>query len=101
MHLTVFLRYLHDVHEMTAYKTGPVHPSVCLSVCIIQLENCWTDLDEITYDFMPLGSTAKSCISTSYTRNANMADELTCETESTLAPLTVESNNDELLKTFG
>jgi hypothetical protein len=37
------MRSLHDVHEMNAHRSGH------LSVRMIQLENRWTDLDEIWY----------------------------------------------------
>jgi hypothetical protein len=37
--------YLHDVHEMNAHKADHFY----LSVRIIQLDNRWTDLDEIWY----------------------------------------------------
>jgi hypothetical protein len=40
-----FMRSLHDVHEMNAYRAS----HVCLSVRIIILENCWTDLNKIWY----------------------------------------------------
>jgi hypothetical protein len=39
------MRSLHDVHQMNAYMAD----HVCLSVRMIQLENRWTDLDEIWY----------------------------------------------------
>jgi hypothetical protein len=43
------MRYSHDVLEMNAYRAGHVCLSVCPSVRMIQLENRWTDLDEIWY----------------------------------------------------
>jgi hypothetical protein len=39
------MRSLHNVHEMNTYRAG----HVCLSIRVIQLENRWTDLDEILY----------------------------------------------------
>jgi hypothetical protein len=33
--------------------------SVCLSVRIIQLKNCWTDLDEIWYERCAIGDYPK------------------------------------------
>jgi hypothetical protein len=41
----LILRSLHDVHEMNTSRAD----HVCLSVRMIQLENRWTDLDEIWY----------------------------------------------------
>jgi hypothetical protein len=58
----VVMHSLHDVHEVNAYRA--VH--VCLSICIIQLENRWTDLDEIWLDIMPLGTSVKSYFTVSY-----------------------------------
>jgi hypothetical protein len=40
---SVITRSLHDVYEMNAYTAY----HVCPSVHMIQLKNCWTDLDEI------------------------------------------------------
>jgi hypothetical protein len=55
-HYDVFiLRSLHDVHEMNAKRAG----NVCLSVRMIQLENRWTDLDEICYGRYATGDYAK------------------------------------------
>jgi hypothetical protein len=45
------MRSLHDVHEMNAHRAG----HVCLSVRMIQLENRWTDLDEIWYGYYAIG----------------------------------------------
>jgi hypothetical protein len=42
-----FLCSLHDVHKMNVYRTDHACLSVHASVCIIKLENHWTDLDEI------------------------------------------------------
>jgi hypothetical protein len=42
-HHGVIMRSLHDVCDMNAYSTGYVR----LSVRMIQLENRWTDFDEI------------------------------------------------------
>jgi hypothetical protein len=39
---------LHDVYEMNAYRTDPVCLSVRPSVCMVQIKNTWTDLDEIS-----------------------------------------------------
>jgi hypothetical protein len=39
--------YLHDVHEVSTYRAGPV----CLSMRMIHLKDCWTDLGEISYGF--------------------------------------------------
>jgi hypothetical protein len=39
------MRSLHDVHAGKAYEADPVRPSVRM----IQLENRWTDCDEIWY----------------------------------------------------
>jgi hypothetical protein len=55
---------LHDVHEMNAYRAG----HVCLSVRMIQLENHWTDLDEIWYGRYAIGDTLKSYLSIFYNR---------------------------------
>jgi hypothetical protein len=44
-HPPVIMRSLHDAHEMNAYRAG----HVCLSVRMIQLDNRWTDVDEIWY----------------------------------------------------
>jgi hypothetical protein len=56
------MRSLHYVHEMKAYMAG----HVCPSVRMIQVENHLTDLDEIWYGLMPLGTTLKSYFSVSY-----------------------------------
>jgi hypothetical protein len=40
---------LHDAHEMNTYKAGHVCLSDHLQVHMIQLENRWTDLDQIWY----------------------------------------------------
>jgi hypothetical protein len=56
----------------------------CLSVRKIQLENHWTDLDNIWYGRYACGSTLKSYFLISATCNTNMADERTCEVVSTL-----------------
>jgi peptidoglycan biosynthesis protein MviN/MurJ (putative lipid II flippase) len=48
---TFIMRSLHEVHEMNAYSFYQ-----CLSVCMIQLENHWTDMGErvkFDMDFMP------------------------------------------------
>jgi hypothetical protein len=44
--LRYYARSLHTVHEMNTYRTG----HVCLHVRMIQLENRWTDLDDIWYE---------------------------------------------------
>jgi hypothetical protein len=43
----LIMRSLHEVHERNAYRAGRVCLSVRLSARMIQLENHWTDLDEI------------------------------------------------------
>jgi hypothetical protein len=51
-----------------AYKVGYVCLSVCLSVRKIQLENRFTDLDEILYGRYAIGDYTKSYFSVSCTR---------------------------------
>jgi hypothetical protein len=43
------MRFLHEMHGENTLWTGSVCPSVRPSLHIIQLENHWTDLDEIWY----------------------------------------------------
>jgi hypothetical protein len=54
---------LHDVHEMNAYSLVMF---VCVSVRMIQLENRWTDLDEIWYGRYAIGTALKSYFAISY-----------------------------------
>jgi hypothetical protein len=42
------MRSLHEVHEMNAYRAGQSSLAF-VSVRMIQLENRWTDLDEICH----------------------------------------------------
>jgi hypothetical protein len=41
----IFMRSLHDAHEINAYRAD----YVCLPVRMIHLENRWADLEEIWY----------------------------------------------------
>jgi hypothetical protein len=43
--MLIFMHSLHDVHEI----------NVCLFVHMIQLDKCWTDLDEILYGRYAIG----------------------------------------------
>jgi hypothetical protein len=52
---SIFMRSLHDVHEMNA---GLVM-SVCLSIRMIQLESSWTNLDEMWYGCYAIGDYPK------------------------------------------
>jgi hypothetical protein len=56
MHLDcrIILHSSHDVHGMNAYVAGRV------SVRMIQLKNCWPDLDKISYGSYAIVSTLKS-----------------------------------------
>jgi hypothetical protein len=45
------MRSLHNVHEMNANRAD----HVCLSVRMIQLDNLWTDLDEIWNGYYAIG----------------------------------------------
>jgi hypothetical protein len=58
------MRSLHDVYEMDAYRAG----HVCLSVRMIQLENRWTDFDEILYGRYAIGECMKIVLSNSCNR---------------------------------
>jgi hypothetical protein len=49
------MRSVRDVYEMNEYRAG----HVCLSVRMIQLENSWTDLDEIWYGRYAIGDYPK------------------------------------------
>jgi hypothetical protein len=57
------MRSLHDLHEMNTYRAGHVCLSVRLSVHIIQLENLWTDVDEICYGRYAIGVYPKIVLS--------------------------------------
>jgi hypothetical protein len=46
---------LHNVHEMNTYMAG----HACLSICMIQLENRWMDLEEIWYGHYAIGDYPK------------------------------------------
>jgi hypothetical protein len=61
---------------------------------MIQLENGWTDLDEIWYGRMPLGLPQNRTFQLRTIGNTNMAEEQTCEVGSTLAPLTIGPYDD-------
>jgi hypothetical protein len=51
------MRSLHDVHEMVAYRAS----HICLSVFrMVQLENRWTDSDEIWYGLYAIGDYPKT-----------------------------------------
>jgi hypothetical protein len=67
---SVFIRSLHDVHELNAYRPG----LVCLSVRTIKLENRWTDLDEIWYGRYATGNYPKT-VQFPTIGNTDMADE--------------------------
>jgi hypothetical protein len=49
------VRSLHYVHEIIAYRANHVCLSLRLSVRMIQLENRWTDLDDIWYGSYAIG----------------------------------------------
>jgi hypothetical protein len=53
--LDIIMRSSYGVHEVNAYRDAHVYLSVCLSVRMIQLENRWTDLDEILYGYYATG----------------------------------------------
>jgi hypothetical protein len=57
------MRYLHDVHKISTYKSIL---SVYQSVHMIQLENSWTDLDEIWHGRYAIGDSLKSYFSIFY-----------------------------------
>jgi hypothetical protein len=82
---------LNDVHEMNAYRTG----HVCLSICMIQLKNHWTELDGIRYRRYAIGDYHKIVL---YNFQQSVIPtwrgEQTCEVRSTLAPLVVGPYSD-------
>jgi hypothetical protein len=49
------MNYLHDAHEMNAYRAD----NVCLSVRTIQLKKLWSVLDEIQYEYYATGNSSK------------------------------------------
>lgn len=57
--LNVSLGCLRDLYEINAYRAD----HVCLSVRIIQIENRWTELDEIKYGCYAIGSYPKILLS--------------------------------------
>jgi hypothetical protein len=81
---------LQDVHEMNAYRAGHVD----LSVHMIQLENCWMDLDEIWYGSYTIGDYPSHTFQFSTIGNTNMVVKQTCEVGSTLAPFAIGPYSD-------
>jgi hypothetical protein len=53
------MRSLHDVHQMSAYGADHIFLSVRLLFRVIELENLWTDLDEIWYGHNVIGGYQK------------------------------------------
>jgi hypothetical protein len=51
----LIMLFLYDAHEINAYRAG----HACLSVRMVQLENCLTDLDEILYERLAIGIYSK------------------------------------------
>jgi hypothetical protein len=59
IHFNDVMRSLHNVHGMNAYRAGHVCLFVRPSVRMVQLENSWTDLDEIWYGDYAIGDYPK------------------------------------------
>jgi hypothetical protein len=57
-HYVIFTRSLHVVHEMKAYTAD----HACLSVRMIQLENRWSGLDEISHGSYAIGVYPKNVL---------------------------------------
>jgi hypothetical protein len=57
--VSIIMRSLQDVYDMNAYMAGQFCLSVCPSVRMIQLENRWTDLDEVWYGLYAIGLYSK------------------------------------------
>jgi hypothetical protein len=52
--------FIRDDPKVDAYRVN----LVCLSACMIKLENFWTDLDKIWYGYYTIRSTLKSYVVT-------------------------------------
>lgn len=70
------MHFLHDVHEMNACRSAmSVRPCIRISVLMIQLQNHWTDLDEIWYGLYIIGVYPKIVVLNFLQSNTYMADE--------------------------
>jgi hypothetical protein len=74
---TLFImHFLHDVHEMNACRSAmSVCPCIRMSVLMIQLQNHWTDLDEIWYGLYIIGVYPKIVVLNFLQSNTYMTDE--------------------------
>jgi hypothetical protein len=64
--------------------------SVCPSARIIQLENCWTDFDEVWFKYYAIrGYRIVAHFNFLKSVFTNMSEERTCEVEATLAPFNI------------